>query len=352
MTYLISGIQQVGLGVSDVDDAWAWYRRHFGMDVPVFREAAEAPLMTRYTGGVVQARDAVLALNLQGGGGMEIWQYTSRTPQPPAFDAALGDLGLFAVRIKTLDVERTHRRLAEAGQDALGAPAPDPSGRLHAFVRDPRGVFFDLVPGDAWFSTGRHDTGGIAGCLLGVSDIDRALPVYRDLLGYDRVAYDESGAFADLAVLPGGSRRIRRVLLTHAEPLEGPFARLLGPSHIELVQALDGTPRPLFEDRFWGDLGIIHLCFDVTGMDALRAACEAAGFPFTVDSRDSFDMGEAAGRFAYIEDPDGTLIEFVETHKVPILKKLGWYLDLRKRPPGKPLPTWMIKVLGLNRVNP
>ena len=31
-------------------------------------------------------------------------------------------------------------------------------------------------------------------------------------------------------------------------------------------------------------------------------------------------MGDAAGQFAYIEDPDGTLIEFVETHKVPLVK--------------------------------
>jgi len=34
-------------------------------------------------------------------------------------------------------------------------------------------------------------------------------------------------------------------------------------------------------------------------------------------------MGEASGHFAYVEDPDGTLIEFVETHKIPIIKKLG-----------------------------
>jgi len=35
---------------------------------------------------------------------------------------------------------------------------------------------------------------------------------------------------------------------------------------------------------------------------------------------------------------------------MPVLKKLGWYLDLRKRPPAKPLPQWMIKALGLSRV--
>ena len=46
-------------------------------------------------------------------------------------------------------------------------------------------------------------------------------------------------------------------------------------------------------------------------------------------------MGEAAGHFAYIEDPDGTLIEFVETLKIPIIKKLGWYINLEKRAPEK-----------------
>jgi hypothetical protein len=62
-------------------------------------------------------------------------------------------------------------------------------------------------------------------------------------------------------------------------------------------------------------------------------------------------MGEAAGYFSYIEDPDGTLIEFVETHKIPLLKKLGWYLDLRKRSnPEKPLPRLLLKALGLGRV--
>ena len=57
-----------------------------------------------------------------------------------------------------------------------------------------------------------------------------------------------------------------------------------------------------------------------------------------------------AGHFSYIEDPDGTLIEFVETHKVPILKKLGWYLDLRKRNPHKSLPDWIVKTLRFSRV--
>ncbi|HYG52326.1 MAG TPA: VOC family protein, partial [Flavobacteriales bacterium] len=62
-----------------------------------------------------------------------------------------------------------------------------------------------------------------------------------------------------------------------------------------------------------------------------------------------FDMGEAGGHFSYIEDPDGTLIEFVETHKIPIVKKIGWYLNLKKRADDKPLPRFMLKALRFAR---
>jgi hypothetical protein len=60
-------------------------------------------------------------------------------------------------------------------------------------------------------------------------------------------------------------------------------------------------------------------------------------------------MGDANGHWGYTEDADGTLIEFVETHKVPILKKLGLSIDLTKRDPHKPLPLWLIKALSLKR---
>jgi hypothetical protein len=84
-------------------------------------------------------------------------------------------------------------------------------------------------------------------------------------------------------------------------------------------------------------------------MSALKHHRENNGHPFTVDGGAGFEMGEASGHFTYIEDPDGALIEFVETKKIPIMKKLGWYLDLRKRDPKKRLPDWMLKAMALNR---
>jgi hypothetical protein len=92
------------------------------------------------------------------------------------------------------------------------------------------------------------------------------------------------------------------------------------------------------------------VCFDVTNMDDLSKTCAEKGFEFTVDSRNSFDMGKAAGHFAYCEDPDGTLVELVETHKIPIIEKIGWYLNLKNRDASKPLPNWILKLLSLNSV--
>jgi catechol 2,3-dioxygenase-like lactoylglutathione lyase family enzyme len=351
---IISGIQQVGIGIPDVHAAFAWYRRHFGMDVPVFEEAAEANLMLPYTGGKGHSRHAILAVNMKGGGGFEIWQYTSRVPVPVAFEIELGDIGHFVTRMKSDDVKASYEflknKLAKGDNGTvLGPLTSSPDGKPNFFVRDPWGNIFEIVPGDDWFGKGKQHTGGPAGALLGVTDIEKSQKFYSDILGYDTVVYDKTGTFDDLKQLPGGNVQCRRMLLRHSKPRAGAFSRLLGSSMIELVQ-VQGKSRKIFENRWWGDRGFIHLCFDIVGMKEMKALCESKGHPFTVDSANSFDMGEAAGHFSYIEDPDGTLIEFVETHKVPVLKKLGWYLNLKNRPAEKPLADWMVKSMGLNRV--
>lgn len=353
MEKIICGIQQMGIGVPDVQEIWKWYRKFFGVNVRVFEEAADAPLMTRYTGGKVHSRTATLALSMDGGGGFEIWQFTSRPTEKATFDIQLGDYGLYSCRIKSRDVEKSFRYFKENGAEILGDLQTAPNGEKTFFVKDPNGNIFNVVEGKGWFQNTGHASkcGGAAGTMIGVSDIDKALPLYQDILDYETVVYDETGVFEDLKALPAGNKKVRRVLLTHKKDRRGPFARLLGPSQIELVQSLErDDAQSIFANRYWGDWGFIHLCFDVQGMDALQKECEEKGFPFTVDSSDTFDMGEAGGRFSYVEDPDGTWIEFVETHKVPIMKKLGWYIHLKNRKPGKHLPNWMLRTMGMNKV--
>jgi len=353
MEKIICGIQQMGIGVPNVQEIWKWYRKAFGTDVRVFEEAAEAPLMTKYTGGKVQSRTATLALSMQGGGGFEIWQYTSRNTEKPAFEVQLGDYGLYACKIKSRDVQATYNYYKKLNFDLVSEIEKTPEGKDHFFVRDPNGNLFEVVEGLGFFSDTKSPgkTGGVAGTIIGVSNIENSLKLYQDVLEYDQIVYDVTEVFNAYKNIPGGNKAVRRVLLRHSKERKGPFAKLLGPTEIELIQAVERTDvRNIFENRFWGDWGFIHLCFDVQGMDALQSACEKAGFPFTVDSGKTFDMGEAGGRFSYIEDPDGTWIEFVETHKVPVMKKLGWYINLNGKKPGQSLPNWMLKAMKFNRV--
>jgi len=348
----LNGIQQMGIGVPNVQEIWSWYRKAFGLDVRIFEEAAPAPLMTRYTGGVVHNRTATLALNMAGGGGFEIWQFTSRPTQKASFDIQLGDLGVYICKIKSEDPRHTQQHLKAMGANVSEAHQ-DPAGRWTCYVEDPNGNYFQIVEGRSWFAKSKHPSkcGGVAGAFIGVSNMEKSLSFYRDLLGYENQVYDVQQVFEDFKSMPRGAQAFRRVLLSHSKVREGYFAQLLGITEIELLElATPNVARPIFENRFWGDWGFIHLCFDVQGMDSLKQRCEEFQAPFTVDSDNSFDMGEAAGRFAYIEDPDGYWIEFVETHKVPVLKKLGLYLNLKQGGKLKHLPKWMLRAMGINRV--
>lgn len=345
----ICGIQQVGIGVKDAGAAWKWYRRAFGMDINVFEDTATAKLMLHYTNGKQCDRYAALAMNMEGGGGFEIWQHTGMEPKSPVFDVQLGDCGIFICKMKCRDIQKAYAYHQKEGFEIVGSLSHDPQGNKHYYLRDPYNNLFEVVEDQHCFMKQKSVTGGVAGVVIGVSDIDEARKVYSDILQYDQLIYDKTAQFEDLSSLPGGAEKYRRVLLKH-QPRTGPFSRLLGPTQIELIQPMERPPRKIFQDRIWGELGYIHLCFDIMGMDLLQKECEQRGFPFTVNSANSFDMGTAAGHFSYISDPDGTPIEFVETHKLPVIEKLGLFINLKGRDPKKSLPDWMLKTLRFNRV--
>ncbi len=343
---LISGIQQVGIGCSDASETFTWLRKAFGLNVKIFDDEAKAELMSRYTGGEVHARRAILAMNMNGGGGAEIWQYTSRT-SVGGKKVLWGDYGINAVKFKSTKVEDSYQNIEKNVR--CTAPQKCPDGNLSFLVNDAAGNQYQVVNDKSWFKNSNFMQGGVCGAVIGVSDIDASIAFYSNGFGLNNVVYDVTGQFDDLGD-EGQGQTYRRVLLTFDNPYIAPFSRLLGDVQIELIQSLDRKATKAYENRYWGDLGFIHLCFDVSNMKALKSNLEKHKYQFTVDSGDTFNMGESGGRFAYVEDPDGTLIEMVETHKIPVLKKLGFYLDLKKRKTGKPLPNWMVSLMGLNKV--
>jgi catechol 2,3-dioxygenase-like lactoylglutathione lyase family enzyme len=284
MKKIISGIQQIGIGVENIEEAWAWYRKYFGMDVCIFEEKAVAEFMLHYTRGKACERHAVLAMNMQGGGGFEVWQHTGIKPNPPSQPLKLGDLGINVCKLKTINAKKAREYFLKEKLQVLSDILTTPNGVKHFFLADPYQNIFQIVEDDFIFVRDKRVNGGTFGAIIGVSDIQNSLKIYQDILHYDQIVYDETGQFADLSSLEGGNHIFRRVLLAHSQRREGAFAKMLGPTQIELVQVLDRAPDKVYEGRMWGDPGYIHICFDINGFDALKQECLEKGFPFTVDS--------------------------------------------------------------------
>lgn len=347
----ICGMQQFGVGIPDVVSAYNWYIRAFGVDIRITDAFGVAERMLPYTGGKPRPRRAIIAVNLQGGGGFEIWEPKDGNLHYPAVGAFWGDLGILAGKVMCRDAARAYAHLEKIdGATLLGEPAMAPYGKMHFYLYDPFGNLFEVVEDDFRFSCQGSPTGGAAGAVLGVSDMDRSMDFYARLLGYDKVLYDGTDVFPDMAGLPAGEGRFRRVLLATSKPFEGPFSGFYGPAYIELVQALDRAPVKLYEGRWWGDPGFIQICFDVRGMEGIHERVVAMGQDFVCDSGNDFAMGDTDGHFTYVEDPDGTLIEFVEAYRITISKKLGIYLDLRGRDDKKSLPRIILKALKFLRI--
>lgn len=344
----ISGIQQIGIGVKNATESLHHYAKLFGMDTLVFDDTSDAKLMTRYTGGSIYNRHALLSINMQGGGGFEIWQYKDRQPVEPAHQPDYGDLGIYAAKIKCGNIRKAYEMISQNKQIITSDLQKDHKGGMQFWMRDAYQNVFNIVEGSHWFQKTKHIFGGVSGVVIGVSHMDQSIEFYRNVLNIKQVTYDETGLYT--SGISNVTRQYRRVLLQKHPSGKGAFNKLLGSVEIELVQCLDREPLKIYANRFWGDCGFIHLCLDVFNMCGLKTYAEKKGYPFTVDSLDSFDMDNASGRFSYMEDPDGTLIELVETHKVPVFKKLGIFLHLKKRNLEKPLPDWMIKLLAISKI--
>jgi hypothetical protein len=151
---LISGIQQVGIGVVDAWNSFLWYNRNFGLDVPVFDDVAQAKLMTPHTNGIVRERRAILAMNMAGGGGAEIWQSNNPKPIAPAQKPLIGDLGIYSLKLKARDID--HLANQKGYKIFLG-----PDGRKKVILEDNYGNPLEVLPDNSWFNSSKSQTGGL-----------------------------------------------------------------------------------------------------------------------------------------------------------------------------------------------
>ncbi len=354
----INLLQHIGIGVPDSESSWKWYRKFFGLDIPMFDSVADAPLMKRYTNNLVVNKRATMVINIQGGGAMEIVELKNfECKTSTTGEHSLGDLGIFIAKVRSKNIPASFDFFKKNNAEIISPINKTPDQKETFYVKDPNGLIFQIIQDENQFTTNSHPSGGIAGCTIGVSNIDQSKKLYSGLLGFNQVVYDQTQTFNDWgkdgshSYVPGGNNKFRRILLTQEEGPTGVFSHFAGRTYIELVQVLDRIPEKILKDRIWGDLGFIHLGLDVKGMGQIEKDCVSMGFPFTCDSKNALKMGDNTEvHCTYLEDPDGTLIELIEVYKIPIFKKWGLFLNVEKWNPKKPLPSWILKGLKFGRV--
>jgi catechol 2,3-dioxygenase-like lactoylglutathione lyase family enzyme len=349
--FRIQGMQHIGIATWDMDKSLKLYRILFGMDVPFFDSVQDAPLMDSHTRGKTISKRASMVLNLQGGCAFEVLRAESFEPKAAGWQVGIGDLGITTVQIKTRNISRMHAHARSLlGDDCDVHITSTPWGEDTFYLKDCDGNLFQILQAKDWFDNNGHPSGGVLGCSIGVSDMQKSLALYADALGFDEVLFDETRAFEDWQHLQNGEQSYRRVRIAQSAPGAGGFGKLTGKTYIELIQAQDRSGKFIFDDRIWCDLGFAHLGFDVRGMKALGTDLATRGVPFRCDTADAIGMGETKVHCTYIDDPDECWLEMIEVHKVPIIEKWGLFLDVQKRGQDEPLPRWMLKSLRFSRV--
>jgi catechol 2,3-dioxygenase-like lactoylglutathione lyase family enzyme len=130
--------------------------------------------------------------------------------------------------------------------------------------------------------------------VVGVTDMDRALAFYRDVIGMD-VVFETliSGEPFD-RVLHASRKQEGRVV-----------GGLLGGMMVELLSI--GTSPPDYKPARRGITGIHNVSLSVTNLDDTHRRITEAGYP---PEQEPFEIGGV--RMFFVKDPDGTPVEFIE----------------------------------------
>jgi catechol 2,3-dioxygenase-like lactoylglutathione lyase family enzyme len=219
-----------------------------------------------------------------------------KLPAPTGRPAPANALGFERLSLRVRDARALHARLAAAGARPLAAPGPLGGARRGIVACDPDGALVELVESPDGPAGPR-----LAGVVVGVASLSRAVPWYERLLGLRAGAPEECEADGAALALAGGARWREATL----EPTPS-FA-------IRLVEWM--TPvAPQTEKRTAHALGLYRMALLVD--DAAKACAELTALGIDHSGAVCLDMGPDLPidglRAGFFFDPDGACLEWIE----------------------------------------
>jgi len=141
---------------------------------------------------------------------------------------------------------------------------------------------------------------GVHHTCITVSDLERSIGFYRDLLGLELLLTEESERSQDdrSKALGVAGAKVKLAILS------------AGNARVELIEYVASTGRPY--DRKNNDVGAMHIAFQVEDIDAVYQRLVDHGVSFTAPPA-TIPAGPMAGwRWTYFFDPDGVSLEIIQ----------------------------------------
>ena len=320
---MINAMQHIGQGVRDVDTTYNFYKGLLGFKVKLNDLTVASKEMASVIGSVETMR-MMMAVNAKGGGIIELIEHKSRPITGLPDDGLYGNYGILEAGYGVRNIEKV-----VSGFKAKGVQFLTPicelqlkNGRRwrYAYLKDPDGLPLqlteDLQPGAS--SAPQAAVHGVTHVGIGVSNLDRSKEFYKSALGFDRLLYEFEGVVPEMEPVAGRPLRAKMAILERSLPPTGPMASLLPRGVIKLYEVLDRKGRHIYDGRCWGDIGCMEFCLDVSDLLSTVDAMKKKGIKIYLPPVE-INMGSGSkGLVAYIQDPDGTTVEFVE------VKSISW----------------------------
>jgi catechol 2,3-dioxygenase-like lactoylglutathione lyase family enzyme len=269
----ILGIDHVGLGVRDMKRMTSFYADVFGLEIVASIPEGDHPAIRGLLRSPTAVHSSCLLASRAGGLTLALFQQVDPPPRPIRSDHRYGDIGVAKLRFFVAD--------------------------LHGFsyVSDPEGNLIEL-------SNAPKPPSGAGPVLssvgVAVTDLDRSLAFYRDVLGLDTMLQTPnehfSGLLDEVTGHPGATAR----------------SCVLGSSKgrgvLELVEVTKPRGRSIPFGTQWGDFGYLQLCLYATTGERLTAQVAAERLDVILPLQ-TVDDPDFPAQFMYLRDPDGIPVE-------------------------------------------
>jgi catechol 2,3-dioxygenase-like lactoylglutathione lyase family enzyme len=300
---LTLGVDHIGIGVSDMDRARAFWGRLGFTDV-AFDYTGELGGLDAVAGRTtVQARVVMLrpaVPTVLGPGAVKLVAPAGGAPPMPD-GIAWGEPGVSEVSMHVKGQADLYAQLVAEGAPALMEPnvSPlDPYGTTCSlsYVADPDGTKVELIEWIDLESGWPQDDGpqGVNHVAFGVASLERTRAFYR-ALGFTGMVFDSDGYFEPMHpwYSPREPPRQKMSLLTN------PFGAGMEPvEHIPASPDMSGQ---------WGHQGTFDFGIGVRNLELGVARLRALGVTVSPSCTVALEGG-ATWRYAYFAEPDGTRV--------------------------------------------